>query len=141
MLFLTGFAIITGAILTGCHTPSITNDNTQSTDTDSSKAKGISTKAYMADIDTYRVQIADSIDVNEKCISTCTTKISKDDRETREGYKKRIDVLEQKNSDMKRDMEEYRADGKKKWEKFKVDFEYNMSELSKSIRDLRDSII
>ena len=134
-------AFIAGTIIVSCHTPPITTDNTQSTGTNSSKVSDKSTQAYMADIDNYRVQIADSVDVNEKCISTCTAKVSKDDRETREMYKKRTDVLEQRNSDMKRNMEEYRADGKEKWEKFRVDFDHNVSDLGKSIRNLRDSIM
>ncbi len=134
-------AFTVGTILVSCHTPAITTDNTQSTGTDTSKVSNKSTQAYIADIDKYRVQIADSVDVNEQCISTCIAKISKNDRETRERYKKRIDALEQKNSNMKRDMEEYQADGKEKWEKFKTDFNHNMSDLGKSIRHFRDSII
>jgi len=134
-------AFTVSVILISCHTPTITTDNAQSTGADSNKVSDKSTQAYMADIESYRLKIADSVDVNEKCISTCTAKISKDDRETREIYKKRTDALEKQNSDMKRNMEEYQADGKEKWEKFKADFDHDMSKLGISIRSLRDSIM
>jgi hypothetical protein len=141
ILLLAGVTLITSATLVSCHTPPIATDTTQGVDSDSTKVSDKLTQAYIADIDKYRLQIADSVDVNEKCISTCTDKISKDNRASREVYKKRTDALKQKNSDMKKNMEEYQADGKEKWEKFKVDFDHNMSELDKSIRNLRDSIM
>ena len=49
---------------------------------------------------------------------------------------KKIDELEQKNSELKKRLDDYKADGKEKWEKFKAEFSHDMDELGKAFKDL-----
>ena len=44
--------------------------------------------------------------------------------------------MEQKNTDMKKRMDEYKADGKEQWKKFKAEFSRDMDELGQAFKDL-----
>src|ERR1035437_6875337 len=65
-----------------------------------------------------------------------TAKIKHEKKEAKAEYKKTIDKLEQKNSDKKKKLDDYKADGKEKWELFKTDFNKGMDEIGKSLKDL-----
>ena len=44
--------------------------------------------------------------------------------------------MEQKNTDLKRRLDDYKQDGKENWEKFKIEFNRDMDELGKAFKDL-----
>ncbi len=50
-------------------------------------------------------------------------------------YLNKIKELELKNSDMKKKMDEYKADTKEGWEKFKTEFEKDMDNLGVAITE------
>jgi hypothetical protein len=64
------------------------------------------------------------------------TRIASDKKEAKADYNKRIAELEQKNSDMKKKLDDYKADGKDKWEQFKKDFSRDMDDLGNAFKDL-----
>ena len=53
----------------------------------------------------------------------------------KEEYKKRVAELEQKNSDMKRRMQDYQDGGNEKWQLFKTEFNRDMKNLQQSLSD------
>lgn len=124
-------------ILISCHTPAINkkDDTIQFANSDSSK----SSQAYQADIDNYRVRVADIVDANQKLMDSFSQKISDDKREARELYRKKIDSLEAVNKTLKRNMDEYHPEGRGKWDTFKIDMTRTMTELSMTVRNLRDT--
>lgn len=46
-----------------------------------------------------------------------------------EANNKKITVLEQKNSDLKKKLDDYKVEDKEQWEKFKVEFSKDMNDL------------
>jgi len=56
-------------------------------------------------------------------------------KEAAADYKIKVDELEQKNSDLKKQMDDYKAEGKEKWEKFKTEFGHDMDELGNAFKD------
>ena len=56
-------------------------------------------------------------------------------QDAKEDYKKKINELEQKNSDIKKRMDDYKAGSKEEWEKFKSEFNHDMQELGQAFLD------
>ena len=134
---------ITGAIITSCNTSSEKVENSQNNVQEAKKnveeANNDLDKAnqeYLKDIENYRKEIADKIAANDQSITELKTRIKHEKKEAKADYKKTIDKLEQKNSDMKKKLDDYKADGKEKWELFKTDFNKGMDEIGKSLKDL-----
>ena len=76
----------------------------------------------------------EKIDANEKSIAEFKARIAKEKRENRAKYEKKLAGLEQKNSDMKKKLDEYKEDGKEKWTSFKNEFSHDMDELGKALK-------
>ncbi|MGM0407800.1 MAG: hypothetical protein ACQERU_07435 [Bacteroidota bacterium] len=57
-------------------------------------------------------------------------------KENRAVYEPELAELEQKDSDLKKNLDEYNEGGKDKWETFKTEFSHDMKELGKSLKDL-----
>ena len=55
--------------------------------------------------------------------------------EAKADYHNKIMELEQKNSDMKKKLDDYKTEGKQKWEIFKTEFSHDMDELGKAFND------
>jgi chromosome segregation ATPase len=85
----------------------------------------------------YRKEKEEKIEANTKSILEFNERISKEKKEAREEYTAKIAALEQKNSDLKKKMDDYKADGKESWETFKAEFTHDMDELGKAIVDLQ----
>lgn len=85
----------------------------------------------------YRAEQEKKITANEKQIADMRAKKDKVSKEKRADYESKIDKLEMKNKEMKkRIMENYKDEGKEKWESFKKEFNHDMDELGKSLKDL-----
>jgi hypothetical protein len=130
------FAVITTAVLTSCNSPEQKVENAQNNVNQANKDLDTANKEYLADIESYRKETAEKIAANQKSIDEFDARIANDKKEAREEYKKKIDVLEQKNTDMKKTMDDYKADGKEKWETFKKEFSQSMDNLGKAFKDL-----
>ena len=136
ILILTAFTFITGTILTGCDTPAQKVENAQNDVTEANKNLDKANEEYLGDIDNYRKETDGKIAANDKSIAEFKSRIESKKQDAREEYKQKVAKLEQKNSDMKKKMDDYKAEGKDKWEAFKVEFSHGMDELGKSFKDL-----
>jgi len=130
---------VAGTILTSCSTPAqkveTAQDNVAKANEDLNKAQD----NYAADVEKFRKESDEKIATNEKSIADFDARIAKEKKEVKAEYKKKIAALEQKNTDMKKRMDDYKADGKDKWETFKTEFNAEMNELGKSLNDLTTS--
>ena len=122
---------ITGAILTGCNTPAQKVDKAQNNVIEANKDLENANKEYLADIENYRKETANRIAANDQNIIEFKAKIEHDKKAAKADYNKKIAALEQRNRDMKKKMDEYKAEGKDNWVKFKAEFNHDMDELGK----------
>jgi hypothetical protein len=53
-------------------------------------------------------------------------------------YENKLAELDQKKSDMKKRLEEFKSDGTDKWESFKKELNYDLDELETSIKNFMD---
>jgi len=130
-------AVVVSAFLlqAGCHSFNNTGESAQNNNSDTNR----SPSDYRTDIYSYKQQSADSIKANQKLIDKFSKDISQDRKEINKEYKKTIDALEIRNNELKREIDDYTAEGKDKWDTFKVKFNKDMGDLNKSIKSLRDT--
>jgi hypothetical protein len=76
------------------------------------------------------------INANEKRIDEFKVKIKTASKEVKADYDKEITVLEQKNVELKKKINEYKYEGKDKWEEFKQGFNRDMDIVGKALKDL-----
>lgn len=84
---------------------------------------------------TFRNESQEKIWANEKQIAELKVKMNKPGKLLDAAYAKRIDSLEEKNKDLKRRMDAYEK-SHSDWESFKREFNYDMDELGKALKDL-----
>jgi seryl-tRNA synthetase len=135
------FALIDYSALTSCNSPAPKNDNAGNNAKDTINNPGKDTSTYLTEIDTFKKQNNDSIEANEKSINAFNERIANAKMKDRENYKNEINDLNKKNSDLKRKLDEYKADGKADWKTFKNRFNHDMDELNKSIKNIKDKIV
>jgi hypothetical protein len=133
---LTALLLVVGAIAISCNTPSEKVAIAKSNVLKANDALDRANEEYVADIERYRQETADKVAANQKSIEEFNARIENDKKEARADYKKKIAGLEQKNTDMKKRMDDYKADGKNNWDKFKTEFNHDMEEIGKSLKDL-----
>ena len=76
------------------------------------------------------------INANEKRIDEFKVKIKTASKEVKADYDKEITVLEQKNVELKKKINEYKYEGKDKWEEFKQGFNHDMDAVGKALKNL-----
>lgn len=93
-------------------------------------------KAINDSIQQFREESNDKIIAHEKSISEFKARIAKDKKINRAKYLRELKELEQKNSDMKKKLDEYKATGKENWEAFKIEFMHDLDEFGKAFKNL-----
>ena len=87
-------------------------------------------------MDNYKKETAEKIAANEKSIDDFNARIANEKADARANYKKKIVALQQKNTDMKKKLDDYKAEGKDQWEKFKTEFNHDMDKLNDDFKSL-----
>lgn len=129
-------AIVAGTIFTSCTSSEQKVEDAQEDVAKANENLVDANAEYLADVELYKKETANRIAANNKSIAEFNVRIEKEKKEVKADYKKRVAELEQKNSDMQKKMDEYKADGKDNWEKFKSEFNHDMEELGKAFNDL-----
>lgn len=76
------------------------------------------------------------INENEIRITELKVKMKNTGQSIDAKYKKNIDILEQKNSDLKVKIDTYKNDANSDWQSFKREFNHDMDEIGKALKDL-----
>ncbi len=127
---------IVGAILTSCNTPTNKVEDAKEKVSEAKKDLDQATEEYQIEIENYRKETAIKISENNKTIADFKVKIEHEKKDVKAEYEKKIIQLEQKNKELKQKMDNYKAEGKEKWETFKTEFNHDMEELGKAFKDL-----
>ena len=90
---------------------------------------------YQADVEKFKAETALKIAENAQSIADFNARIASDKKEAKAEYKEKIAALELKNTDMQKKIADYKADGKDGWAKFKEEFNHDMDELGKALKD------
>jgi hypothetical protein len=136
ILALAALTFMAASTLTSCNSPAKKVEEAQNDVKEANKDLAKANEEYLADIESYRKETADKIAANDRSIAEFNARIKEQKREAAADYKLKIAKLEEKNSDMKKHLDEYKAEGKENWEKFKTEFNHDMEELGKAFKDL-----
>ena len=90
---------------------------------------------YLADVEQFKLETNQKIADNAKSIADFNARIATDKKLAKAEYKEKIAALELKNTDMQKKMADYKADGKDGWAKFKEEFNHDMDEFGKALKD------
>lgn len=136
ILKLTAIVVTASLLITSCNTPAEKVEHAQDNVSEANEDLNKANEAYLADVETYRTVTADKINANNQSIIDFNTRIENKKNEAKADYKKKVAELDAKNNDMKKRMEDYKADNKENWESFKTEFNHDMDELGKAFTDL-----
>jgi predicted RNase H-like nuclease (RuvC/YqgF family) len=130
ILVMTVIGCITGMLITGCET------------TPKQKVEGAKQNlknaqaAYLTEWQAFKKEAVKKIEANQKRIEAFKEKMTKAGSKVKANYNKEVAVLEQKNQDLKKKLDEYKDDGQNNWEEFKTNFNNDMDAIGKTITDL-----
>ncbi|WP_026993815.1 hypothetical protein [Flectobacillus major] len=86
----------------------------------------------------YKVEAETRLAENERIIGEIEEKLKTEDAKTRASLEKDLNVLNQKNADLKFKIQNYEEGPKEKWGIFKQNFNRDMDALGKSISSLAE---
>ena len=85
---------------------------------------------------TFKNQTDSVISYNEAQIADLKLKMQKTGKTVDAKYQKNIDILEQKNKNLKVKIDTYKNDANTDWQSFKREFNHDMDEIGKAFKDL-----
>ncbi|MBN1183637.1 MAG: hypothetical protein JXB49_15205 [Bacteroidales bacterium] len=83
----------------------------------------------------FKEESEEKISEQENIIAEFKEKLINEKKANRAIYEKKLAELEQKNSEMKAKLEQYREEEQDKWSAFKDDFNHDMEELGKALKN------
>lgn len=113
-------------------------ENVQEAKKEVVKAKQDLKEAQMDSVKEYNLFKQESnvkIKHNEKRIAELKLKYSKLNSEEKVEYQKKLAELEQKNTELNGKLNSYKIHEDKKWKSFKSEFNHDMNELGKALKD------
>ena len=129
ILILATLVFVTSSILISCDTASEKVVNAEKNVMEANQDLDNANIEYLAEVEKYRKETEDKITANNKSITEFKARIAGEKAEAQVAYNQKIIVLEQKNSDLKKKMDVFKAESKEQWENFKIEFSKDMDEL------------
>jgi TolA-binding protein len=93
---------------------------------------------FALDMENYRNETKTRIARNDSSIREFKARIRNDKREAKSDYEKEIAELENKNTDMKKRIEDYKAATNEEWQSFKSSFKKEMDDLDEAVKRIFD---
>ncbi|WP_437395805.1 hypothetical protein [Flagellimonas lutimaris] len=93
-------------------------------------------KDYVLKYEAFKLESDNKIAENEKIIAELKAKAKMDGDAAKQEFEKELAALEQKNQSLKEKMSYYKDEGSKEWESFKIEFDRDMDNLGKALKDL-----
>ncbi len=90
----------------------------------------------IAEYETFKAESELRIQENEKVISAYRERVKKEKTIIKKEDQMYIDLLEQKNINMRIKIEEFRTKGKDEWKSYKEEFKRDMDELGSALKNL-----
>lgn len=126
--------------LSGCNSPDQKMENAKSAVVEANHDLEQATQEYQADMNQYRKHSADRIAANDSAITVFKTQIANEPADVKAAHEKQLAILEQKNSDMKKKLADYKGEGKEQWETFKANYNREMNTLGEAFDKLTKRI-
>lgn len=139
IVFLITSSLVAFVLLTGCNSPNKKVEDTKSVVLEANKELQQANLELTADINQYRRETADRIAANDSMITAFKANIANETADVKAATEKQLAALEQKNSDLKKKLADYKGEGKENWETFKTAFNRDMNTLGEALKNLTDT--
>jgi len=133
MYLITTLALTFAFFVQSCDRPDNQMERAQTDAIEAERDMEIAQSEIEADVRIYRQEAANDIRDNNRAIADIKRKIQDEDAETRAAHEVRIEELERKNSDLKRQIDNYRVSNRDSWDNFKGEFSSSMDNLGDSL--------
>lgn len=131
--------LFTGSLITSCNSSSQKVEDAavkvEVAAEDLNKAK----EEFNNEYNKFKVESEQRMLDNEFKIAELKATKIKLKKEAKADYDKTIADLEQKNTNMRTKLNDYKEEGKDKWESFKREFNHDMDELGSALKDLANN--
>ena len=135
-VLLASFGLLMGSISMSCNSPAKKVENAEDKVLEANKDLNQANQEYVTDIENYRKETAEKVAANEKTIADFNLRIASEKKVAKMDYQKQVAVLEKQNSDLKMRLENYKEEGKEKWEIFKTKFTHDMEVMGDALKNL-----
>jgi DNA anti-recombination protein RmuC len=125
-----------GLALSACNTSADRVADAKENVADARKELAEAKDEYVLDMEKFKKETADKIAANNATLADLKVRMAQERSVTREKFTTNIRQLEEKNDALKRKINEYRTDNKTDWNRFKDEFNRDMTELGKALKDL-----
>lgn len=129
---------VVAILFTGCNSPEQKVEEAQTAVVEADRELEQATQEYLADMNQYREEASDRIAANDSTITAFKAQMTNETNDVKAAQEKQLAVLEQKNSDMKKKLADYKGEGKEQWETFKTSFDREMNTLGEAFDELTD---
>jgi Ni/Co efflux regulator RcnB len=102
---------------------------------DAKKDLAVAQKDSVSDYQNFKKESDIKIKNNEKSIADLKVKSAKISQKDQATYQKKVGELEQKNTTLKNELADYKQGTPDKWSAFKTEFNHDMNDLGKAIKD------
>ncbi|MDP4826573.1 MAG: hypothetical protein NWR73_02735 [Flavobacteriales bacterium] len=93
---------------------------------------------YLTDMEDFKKNTATQIAANEQSIVEFKARIADQKKEAKADYEKEINDLDQKNTDMRKKLDDFQTDTESGWESFKDEFSSDMSDLGDAFKNFTE---
>jgi nitrate/nitrite-specific signal transduction histidine kinase len=135
MKLIAAWLVFAGAMQTSCTSASEKVEQSAENVNDANVKLEEEKKQLLEDMETYKKEKEAEIAANEQSIQEFNTRIANQKTEARIEYKKTIDELNRKNSDLKKRIADFKTDSKSNWDSFKTEFGRDMDELGNAFKE------
>ncbi len=129
-------AIMTATLFSSCDSSEKKTDTSKSdlnnAEVEAAKAKEL----YNVEVAKFRMEATATIAANEKLIAEIREQKKDGSKEQRAEHQRQVDILKERNDNLKARMDNYEDNGSEKWKLFKEEFKHDMDQLGQAFKDL-----
>ncbi|WP_158841021.1 hypothetical protein [Polaribacter sp. L3A8] len=136
ILYIMSIFLLSGTLLSGCQSKAKKVDKAKE------NVQEAKVDLYEIRLDTisnyeqFKIEAEKLITTQEKNIVEFKNILVSEKKEVNAEYHKKLDALEVKNKELKKNLVDYKDDGEDKWNGFKKEFNHDMNKLGKAFKDL-----
>jgi uncharacterized protein YPO0396 len=134
-IFIIASIIVSTFIITSCDKSSQNQEQTERSLVEANREMDISRNEVIAEIQTFRIEMAGKIMENNRSIAKIKKRINKDDTSSEKINEARIAELQTESRELKRIIDNYNDLSRHNWDKFKSDFTGDMNDLGQSLHN------
>ena len=128
--------LFAGSVFNGCDNKQKNVEDAKDNVTEAKQELKDAQAQYENEWKQFKSDVELKINANEKRIAEFKAGIKTASGKFRAKYEKEIVVLEQKNTDLRKKLNEYKFDGKDNWEVFKDDFNREVNDIMVGLNDI-----